>query len=43
MYFTGNGGYQVFLVFPSGLNSLTLDNNNKVSNWISSGISPEKN
>ena len=39
--FTGNNGYQKFLVFAPMLSSLTLDN--KVTNRLSTGISPEKN
>ena len=40
LYFTGDDGYQYFLVFSSILNLLALDNNNnnnkKFTNWISS-------
>ena len=43
MYFTGNVGYQNFLVFAPMLSSLLLDNNIKATNWISTGISYEKN
>ena len=39
--FTGNNGYQKFLVFAPMLSSLTLDN--KVTDRLSTGISPEKN
>ena len=42
MYFTGDNGYQNFLVFASMLSSLLLDCNKKVTNWISTGISSEK-
>ena len=43
MYFTGDGGYQSFLVISLLHNSVTLDNNdnnndnnnNKVTYWIS--------
>ena len=42
MYFTGNDGYQYFLVFPLMLSSLMLDSNIKLTNWISNGISLEK-
>ena len=42
MYFTGDNGYQNFLVFAPILSSLTLDNNKKVTNWISTKISSEK-
>ena len=44
LYFTGDDDYQNFLVFLPMLNSLTLDNTNEeVTNWISTGISPDKN
>ena len=44
MYFTGNDGYQHFLVFSPILRCLILDSNksNKVVSWKSTGISPEK-
>ena len=42
MYFTGDDDYQNFLVFGSMLSSLTLDNNEKVANWISTRILPKK-
>ena len=42
MYFTGNNGYQDFLVFAPILSSLTLDNDKKVTNWTLTGISSEK-
>ena len=43
MHFTFEGGYQMFLVFLTMLNSLTVDNNDrKDTNCISEGISPEK-
>ena len=42
MYFTGNDGYQSFLVFAPVLGSLILDSNKKVTNWILTGISSEK-
>ena len=42
MYFTGNDGYQNFLVFSPMLISLILDSNKKVTDWISTGISSEK-
>ena len=32
MYFTGDDGYQTFLVFAPILSSLTLDNNKKITN-----------
>ena len=38
MYFTGNDGYQNFLVISPILSSLTLDTNKKVTNWISTRI-----
>ena len=42
MYFTGDGGYQNFLVFVPILSLLVLDSNEKVTNWMSTGISSEK-
>ena len=42
MYFTGNNGYENFLVFAPMVSSLTLDNNTKVTNWILTRVSPEK-
>ena len=42
MYFTGNDGYQNFLVLTPVLRSLILDSNKKVANWMSTGISSEK-
>ena len=42
MYFTGNDGYQFFLLFAPMLKSLMLDSNKKVTNWILTGISSEK-
>ena len=42
MYFTGNDGYQKLLVFASTLNLLRWDSNKKVTNWISTGVLPEK-
>ena len=42
MYFTGNDGYQNFLVFAPILSSQILDSDRKVTNWISTRISPEK-
>ena len=41
-YFTGHNGCQNFLVFTPMYNSLILDNNKKVTNWISTGVSTEK-
>ena len=41
-HFTVDDGYQRFLGFVPMLNSLMLDNNKKVINWISTGVSPEK-
>ena len=41
-YFTGNDSYQKFLVFAPIFNSLTLDSNKRVTNWISNGVSQEK-
>ena len=43
MYFTGDNGYQNFLVFILMLSSLILDGNEKVTNWILTEISAEKN
>ena len=42
MYFTENDGYQNFVVFTPMLSSLILDNNKKLTNWISTGMSSEK-
>ena len=42
MYFTGNDGYQNFLVFAQMSTSLILDSNKKVTNWILTGISSGK-
>ena len=42
MHFTGDDGYEFFLVFAPMLNLLTLDNNKNVTNWISTGVSTEK-
>ena len=39
MYFTGDDGYQNFLVFVSMLSSLTVNNNKKATNWILTGTS----
>ena len=41
-YFTGDDGYQNFLVFATMLSSLMLDSNRKVTEWILTGISYEK-
>ena len=41
-YFTGNNGYQNFLVFALIVSSLILDRNKKVTNWVLTGISFEK-
>ena len=43
MCFTGNESFQKCLAFTLILSSLILDNNKKVTNWISIGISSEKN
>ena len=43
MYFTSNDGYPIFLVFTPMLSSLILEGNRKVTNWILTGISSEKN
>ena len=42
IYFTGDDGNQFFLIFAPMLNSLTLDNNKKVTNWILTRVSLEK-
>ena len=42
MYFTGNYGYQKFLLFAPMLSSLILDSNKKVTYWISTEISSIK-
>ena len=42
MYFTGSDGYQIFLAFLPMFSSIILDKNKKVTNWTSTGISPEK-
>ena len=39
IYFTGDNGYQNFLVFTQILSLLILNSNKKVTNWISTGIS----
>ena len=38
MYFTGNNGYQNFLVFATILSSLILNYNKKVTNWMSNVV-----
>ena len=43
VYFIDDKGYQNFLVLAPMLSLLSLDNNKKVPNWISTVISPEKN
>ena len=43
MYFTGDDGYQNFLVFAPMHSSLIFDSNEKVTNLISTEISSEKN
>ena len=40
IYFTGDYGYQKFLVFPQGRCSIILDK--KVTNWTSTVILSEK-
>lgn len=42
MHLTGNDNYHNFLVFVPIFNLVTFDDN-KVRNWISTGILPEKN
>ena len=39
---TDNDGYQIFSVFVRILNSLILSNHKKVTNWIFTGIYPQK-
>ena len=41
-YFTSEDAYQHFLVFALILNLIILENNKKLTNWISTGVSPEK-
>ena len=41
-YFTGDDGHQNFLVFTYMLNLLILDNNKKITNELSTGLSPQK-
>ena len=43
MYFTDSDGYQNFLVFAPIFSSLISDSNNKITNWIPTGVSSEKN
>ena len=40
-YFTGKDGYQNFLVLNPMLNLLIFDNNEEVTNWISTLVSPK--
>ena len=42
IFFTGDNGYQNFLVFAPIHNSLTLDNNKKFTNWILTRTISEK-
>ena len=42
IHFTGNDGYQSFIVFALILSSLIWDSNKKVTNYISTWISSEK-
>ena len=42
IYFIGNNGYHIFLVFAPMLSSLTLDVNKKVTYWILTRVSSEK-
>ena len=41
-FFCGTNGYQNYLGFSSILNSVTLNNNQKVTSWQPNGISSEK-
>ena len=38
---TGDNGYQSFSVFAPIFSSVTLDNNKKLTSWISTGYHPE--
>ena len=40
-YLTGDDGFENIFIFAPMLNSLTSDNNKKVTNWISGGVSPK--
>ena len=42
MHFTGNDGFQNFIVFAPMLSSLILGSNKKLTNWIWTGILSEK-
>ena len=42
IYVRGNGSYHNFLIFSPMLSSLVLDSHKKVTNWLSTRISPEK-
>ena len=42
IYFSGDYGYPNFVAFAPMLGSLTVDNNQKVTNWISTKTSSEK-
>ena len=42
MYFTGHDGYHFLKFFAQMLYSLSLYNNKKVIDWISTGVLPEK-
>ena len=42
IHFTGDNGYQYFLVFAPILSSLILDSNKNIFNWILTGISSKK-
>ena len=42
MYFISNDGYQNCPDFVPMLNSLTLNNNKKVTDWIPDEVSPKK-
>ena len=43
IYFTGDDGYHNFSVFAPMLCSRLLDSNKKVTKWILTGITSEKN
>lgn len=42
MYFKGDDGYQIYIVFPPMLNLVTVDSKKNVTNLIWTVISPEK-
>ena len=42
IYFKDDDGYQKVLVFAPVLNSVTLDNSKRVTDWLSTQVPPEK-